>query len=108
MSVGLPGGFRSTFRSHSPAMNNRLPDHETEADWVKNMEEVEIVNYDPRWPVLFDEEEAGTYERLKRRLAAEHRTDREAFTDAKSAYVESVMRKPMKSRCLFDDTLVVA
>jgi len=38
----------------SPAMNNRLPDHETEADWVKNMEEVEIVNYDPRWPVLFD------------------------------------------------------
>src|SRR5712672_4809058 len=56
MSVGLPGGFRSTFRSHSPAMNNRLPDHETEADWVKNMDEVEIVNYDPRWPVLFDEE----------------------------------------------------
>lgn len=89
-------------------MNNRLPDHETEADWVKNMDEVEIVNYDPRWPVLFDEEEAGTYELLKRRLAAEHRTDREAFTDAKSAYVESVMRKAMKSRCLFDDTLVVA
>jgi GrpB-like predicted nucleotidyltransferase (UPF0157 family) len=41
-------------------------------------------------------EEAGTYERLKRRLAAEHPTEREAFTDAKSAYVESVMRKAMK------------
>jgi GrpB-like predicted nucleotidyltransferase (UPF0157 family) len=27
------------------------------------------------------------------RLAAEHRTDREAYTDAKSAYVEDVMRK---------------
>ena len=38
-------------------------------------------------------EEAETYEWLKRRLAAEHQTDREAYTDAKSAYVESVMRK---------------
>jgi GrpB-like predicted nucleotidyltransferase (UPF0157 family) len=41
-------------------------------------------------------EEAGTYERLKRRLASEHRADREAYTDAKSAYIESVMRKAMK------------
>ena len=38
-------------------------------------------------------EEAATYERLKRQLAAEHQTDREAYTDAKSAYVETVMRK---------------
>ena len=41
-------------------------------------------------------EEAETYQRLKRRLAAEHQTDREAYTDAKSAYVESVMRKAVK------------
>ena len=41
-------------------------------------------------------EEAETYERLKRRLAAEHQRDREAYTDAKSAYVESVMRKATK------------
>ena len=41
-------------------------------------------------------EEVETYERLKTRLAAEHRTDREAYTDAKSAYVESVMRKATK------------
>ena len=41
-------------------------------------------------------EEAETYERLKRRLAAEHQTDREAYTDAKSAYVESVMRRASK------------
>ena len=41
-------------------------------------------------------EEAATYERLKRRLADEHRTDREAYTDAKSAYVEAVMRKAIK------------
>jgi GrpB-like predicted nucleotidyltransferase (UPF0157 family) len=41
-------------------------------------------------------EEAATYQRLKRRLAAEHQTDREAYTVAKSAYVESVMRKAMK------------
>ena len=39
-------------------------------------------------------EEVETYERL--RLAAEHQTDREAYTDAKSAYVESVMRKASK------------
>ena len=38
-------------------------------------------------------EEAGAYERLKKRLAAEHPTDREAYTDAKTAYIESVMRK---------------
>lgn len=38
-------------------------------------------------------EEAATYERLKRRLAAEHPTDREAYTEAKSAYVDLVMRK---------------
>jgi GrpB-like predicted nucleotidyltransferase (UPF0157 family) len=41
-------------------------------------------------------EEAATYEALKRRLAAEHPTDREAYTDAKSAYIESVMRKAIK------------
>jgi GrpB-like predicted nucleotidyltransferase (UPF0157 family) len=42
-------------------------------------------------------EEAETYERLKRRLAAEqHHTDREAYTDAKSTYVESVMRKAIE------------
>ncbi|KJC61607.1 hypothetical protein UP10_07005 [Bradyrhizobium sp. LTSPM299] len=41
-------------------------------------------------------EEAATYERLKRRLATDHRADREAYTDAKSAYVESVMRKTSK------------
>jgi GrpB-like predicted nucleotidyltransferase (UPF0157 family) len=38
-------------------------------------------------------QEAGIYERLKRRLATEHPTDREAYTDAKSAYIESVMQK---------------
>jgi GrpB-like predicted nucleotidyltransferase (UPF0157 family) len=43
-------------------------------------------------------EEAGAYARLKRRLAAEHLTDREAYTDAKSAYVEGVMRKAISSR----------
>jgi GrpB-like predicted nucleotidyltransferase (UPF0157 family) len=41
-------------------------------------------------------EEADAYERLKRRLAAEHRTDREAYTEAKSAYVESVIGKAAK------------
>jgi GrpB-like predicted nucleotidyltransferase (UPF0157 family) len=41
-------------------------------------------------------EEARTYERLKRRLAAEYRGDRDAYTDAKSDYVETVMRKAAK------------
>jgi GrpB-like predicted nucleotidyltransferase (UPF0157 family) len=41
-------------------------------------------------------EEAATYDRLKRRLAADHQTDREAYTGAKSAYVEGVMRKAVK------------
>jgi GrpB-like predicted nucleotidyltransferase (UPF0157 family) len=41
-------------------------------------------------------EEAEIYQRLKRRLAVEHQTDRDAYGDAKSAYVESVMRKAIK------------
>ena len=41
-------------------------------------------------------EEAATYERLKRQLAAEYQSDREAYTDAKSAWIESVMRKASK------------
>lgn len=39
--------------------------------------------------------EAETYQQIKRRLAAEHRSDREAYTGGKSAYIESVMRKAM-------------
>jgi GrpB-like predicted nucleotidyltransferase (UPF0157 family) len=38
-------------------------------------------------------DEAARYEALKRKLAAEHRADREAYTAAKADYVESVMRK---------------
>jgi GrpB-like predicted nucleotidyltransferase (UPF0157 family) len=41
-------------------------------------------------------EEARTYEQLKRRLATDHPTDREAYTGAKAAYIESVMRKAIK------------
>lgn len=37
--------------------------------------------------------EAETYERVKRSLAADHPTDRAAYTNGKSAYVESIMRK---------------
>jgi GrpB-like predicted nucleotidyltransferase (UPF0157 family) len=40
-------------------------------------------------------DEAANYERLKRRLAAEHHADREAYTEAKSGYVETVTRKTM-------------
>jgi len=38
-------------------------------------------------------DEAQRYEALKRSLAAHHPTDREAYTDAKTAYVEAVYRK---------------
>ena len=38
-------------------------------------------------------EQARTYAQLKRQLATEHPADREAYTNAKSAYIESVMRK---------------
>jgi GrpB-like predicted nucleotidyltransferase (UPF0157 family) len=36
-------------------------------------------------------ETARAYEQLKRRLADEHATDREAYTVAKTAFVESVL-----------------
>ena len=38
-------------------------------------------------------DEAARYERLKRKLAVEHKSDREAYTAAKSGYVEGIMRR---------------
>jgi GrpB-like predicted nucleotidyltransferase (UPF0157 family) len=38
-------------------------------------------------------EEARVYAGLKRRLAAEHPNDREAYTEAKTAYIDRVMQK---------------
>jgi GrpB-like predicted nucleotidyltransferase (UPF0157 family) len=38
-------------------------------------------------------DEAARYETLKRKLALEHPTDREAYTAAKAGYVEEVMQK---------------
>lgn len=38
-------------------------------------------------------EEAQRYAQLKRRLTIEHRTDREAYTDAKAAFVAEIMAK---------------
>ncbi|HJQ58501.1 MAG TPA: GrpB family protein [Vineibacter sp.] len=38
-------------------------------------------------------DEAARYERLKRDLAARFRSDREAYTEAKSAYVDEIMAK---------------
>lgn len=40
--------------------------------------------------------EARRYAQLKRRLASEHPADREAYTDAKAAYIEKVMRKAVR------------
>lgn len=37
--------------------------------------------------------DAARYERLKRELAQRHRTDREAYTDAKSAFVDDILAK---------------
>jgi GrpB-like predicted nucleotidyltransferase (UPF0157 family) len=41
-------------------------------------------------------DEARSYGELKRRLAAEHPADREAYTGAKSAWIDSAMRKAMR------------
>lgn len=38
-------------------------------------------------------EDARRYERLKRELAAAHRDDREAYTDAKAAFVAEILAK---------------
>ncbi|MGH8929643.1 MAG: GrpB family protein [Egibacteraceae bacterium] len=40
-----------------------------------------------------DPETAAAYERLKRRLATEHRNDREAYTEAKTAFVLDTLHK---------------
>ena len=42
-------------------------------------------------------DEAARYLALKRDLAARHRTDREAYTAAKSAYVDGVMAKAARA-----------
>ena len=43
-------------------------------------------------------DEAQRYERLKRDLAAIHRADREAYTDAKAAFVEEILDKAKRGR----------
>ena len=40
--------------------------------------------------------QAEIYEQLKRRLASDHPADREVYSGAKSAYIESVMQMTMK------------
>ena len=42
-------------------------------------------------------EEAARYAELKRTLAAKHRDDREAYTDAKAEYIAGVMVKARRS-----------
>jgi GrpB-like predicted nucleotidyltransferase (UPF0157 family) len=43
-------------------------------------------------------DEAERYEQLKRRLAVQHPSDREAYTRAKDAYVEAVAQKAWSGR----------
>ena len=43
-------------------------------------------------------EEAQRYERLKRELAAQHRTDREAYTSAKASYMEEILAKARREK----------
>ena len=38
---------------------------------------------------------ARDYQRLKRKLAAKHRADREAYTDAKAAFIEGIIAAAM-------------
>jgi GrpB-like predicted nucleotidyltransferase (UPF0157 family) len=45
-------GFRSTFWAHSSVMNGLSGI----GHGANGMDEVEIIDYDPRWPLLFDEE----------------------------------------------------
>lgn len=42
-------------------------------------------------------DEARRYERLKRDLAAAHRSDRDAYTDAKSAFVAEILAKARRT-----------
>jgi len=78
----------------------RLPEQTSHG--AKDMDGVEIVNYHPRWPALFDEEAerpsggSPDLRTAQETTCAEHPDDREAYTEAKSAYVESVVRKAMK------------
>jgi GrpB-like predicted nucleotidyltransferase (UPF0157 family) len=44
-------------------------------------------------------EVAQEYETLKRRLADQHRFDREAYTEAKSPFVQDVVAKALRDRC---------
>ncbi|MDE2836901.1 MAG: GrpB family protein [Chloroflexota bacterium] len=45
-------------------------------------------------------EAARDYERLKRDLAARHRNYREAYTDAKAAFIESIIAAAVRQRAL--------
>src|ERR1700712_384951 len=58
MCVDLAAGFRPTFRARFPAGNAACLTMRPKrrGHGAEQMDEVEIVNYDPRWPSLFDEE----------------------------------------------------
>jgi GrpB-like predicted nucleotidyltransferase (UPF0157 family) len=58
MSADLPARFRPTFRARFPARNAAclMTRPKRLGHGAEGMDEVEIVNYDPRWPSLFDEE----------------------------------------------------
>jgi GrpB-like predicted nucleotidyltransferase (UPF0157 family) len=62
--------------------------HLTEPDgemWRRRLKLRDLLRADPA--------EAGRYEALKRDLAARYPTDREAYTDAKTDYLESLYRR---------------
>ena len=68
---------------------------------------VEIVPYDPEWPVRFDIafrdylrthlETARDDAALKRRLARGHHFDRKAYTEAKRPFIDRVTRPALRS-----------
>jgi GrpB-like predicted nucleotidyltransferase (UPF0157 family) len=71
-----PFGSRRTHHVHVTEIHGEMWQRLTFRDWLRA-----------------HPDQARSYDQLKRRLATEYSTDREAYTDAKSAWIESAMRK---------------
>lgn len=85
--LGIPG--REAFR---PPIAN--PPHHLYVHGPDSREYTRHINF--RNQLRANPEQARAYERLKRRLALEYRNDREAYNQAKTEFVETILRRAGK------------
>jgi len=87
--LGVPG--REAFRASCNEFPHHLYVHPPESrEYLRHITFRDYLRTHP--------EDARTYERLKRILAIQHREDRESYNEAKSEFVEAILRRAEEVR----------